>query len=778
MEHLAEDDLLALAGSARGLGDAPALEAHLADCPECSGLLCALLDRRAEPSRTLVGARLGPYRLDGLIGAGAMGEVYRGWDDRLRREVAVKVLSARFAASSERGRRLELEARAAAAIEHVNVVRVYDTGRHDDAPFVVSELIGGESLRSVIERGVARERAVGLALQLARGLAAAHARGVIHRDLKPSNLIVTGDGTLKILDFGLAKLADAADADATQPGAVVGTAGYLAPEQARGEPADPRSDVFSAGAIVYELLGGRPAFGGATYADRLAAVLCAEPSSLADPLWPAIARCLDKDPRRRFQSATDLAFVLDGGRPLPVPPAQLLALSRRGEVAVSLGHHFRRGFHQEGELALVPLEGGSPRRLGVVVQHADFTPDGELAVVRASGVGFRLELPLERVLLEAGWLSHPRVAPDGRSVACCVHDAPYDDRGQLAIVGRDGRARRVGPPWSSVDGLAWAVDGRSLWLSASSEGGNNRVTRVWLDGRHEAVASIGRVRVHDAAADGRLAVTQVQGRMRLMVHGADGQEVDRSLSDVSMLRDLTPDGRALLVAEIGDVRAAAGAYVRSADGAWTEALGEVIPHALGADGQRVLVSDYEGTTLSIHARAGGRPEPVALGGLVLAGPARFAGERTVVLVGAARGEAARLWRVTAAGATALGPPGLTGRFVVDAAGRELALVAGGALHVVGLEPAGAPRVVAACAEREVCGWAEGRAVYVRGLASPTAIERVALDGGAREVVREVTPPSMGRRGVDALAISQDGAVHAYSYGQELSRLYVMALRGA
>jgi serine/threonine protein kinase len=333
---LAEDDLLELARG-RALDDAPDLEAHLADCAACSSLLAALLDGADAPAwGALVGRTLGPYRLEAQIGAGAMGAVYRARDERLGRRVAIKVLPAHGRDSAELARRLGLEARAAGAIAHPNVVTIHDVGHDAGVAYVVAELVEGESLRSVIERGpVPRARVESIARDLARGLAAAHAVGVVHRDLKPENLIVAADGTLKILDFGLAKVrgagADGVDAlDETEPGAIFGTVGYMAPEQARGEPADARSDLFSAGAILYELATGRRAFGGASHAERLSAVLRDTPPLDAGELGelaPVIARCLEKDPRRRFQSAQDLAWVLEGSK----PPRR--RISRRAWVA-------------------------------------------------------------------------------------------------------------------------------------------------------------------------------------------------------------------------------------------------------------------------------------------------------------------------------------------------------------------------------------------------------------------------------------------------------------
>jgi len=233
---LAEDDLLAL-GRGHGLADAPAAEAHLADCATCSALLAALVRDDAPAWDALAGHQLGPYRLEAQIGAGGMGAVYRARDTRLDRAVAVKVL-----------RTGTPEARAAAAVEHPAIVAVYDVGTANGLHYIAMELVAGESLRSVIARGAPGEaRARELVLELARGLAAAHARGVVHRDLKPENLIVARAGQLKILDFGLARVGDAAALDATEPSTLAGTAGYMAPEQARGEPTDARTDLFAVG---------------------------------------------------------------------------------------------------------------------------------------------------------------------------------------------------------------------------------------------------------------------------------------------------------------------------------------------------------------------------------------------------------------------------------------------------------------------------------------------------------------------------------------------------
>ncbi len=272
------------------------------------------------------GSRLGPYEVLAPLGAGGMGEVYRARDGRLGREVAIKVLPAELAGDAERLERFEREARAAAALNHPNILAVHDLGTHEGAPFLVCELLEGETLRDRLRAGrPAPAAALGWALQLARGIAAAHARGVVHRDLKPENLFLTRDGHLKILDFGLAKVSAPATVAATAPtvagtlaGTLLGTAGYMAPEQARGLPADARSDIFAFGAVVYELLAGESAFQRETAADTLAAVLREEPRELAaTPLGlppevvRLVRRCLAKRPEDRYQSAADLAFDLE-----------------------------------------------------------------------------------------------------------------------------------------------------------------------------------------------------------------------------------------------------------------------------------------------------------------------------------------------------------------------------------------------------------------------------------------------------------------------------------
>jgi Tol biopolymer transport system component len=274
------------------------------------------------------GTKLGPYEIVAPLGAGGMGEVYRAKDARLGRDVALKILPESFARDADRLRRFEQEARAVAALNHPNILAIHDIGEQGGSPFIVSELLEGESLRSTLDRGTLPQRkTIEYGVQIAHGLAAAHEKGIVHRDLKPENVFVTKDGRIKILDFGLAKLAQNAglgsddvtltSSQNTAAGVVMGTASYMAPEQVRGEGADPRTDIFAFGAVLYEMLSGARAFRRDTAAETMTAVLKDDPPELTDSarvvsgaLERIVRRCLEKNPEQRFQSARDLSFAL------------------------------------------------------------------------------------------------------------------------------------------------------------------------------------------------------------------------------------------------------------------------------------------------------------------------------------------------------------------------------------------------------------------------------------------------------------------------------------
>ena len=872
MPCLAEDELLAL-GRGGSLGDSPEAEAHLADCATCTALLASLVRDETGPRwDALTGAALGPYRLDAQIGAGGMSAVYRAWDDRLGRNVAVKVVHA-----SATERRLAIEARAAGAISHPAIVAVHDIGVADGVTYIVQELVDGETLRSVIERGaLSAERAAALAVELARGLAAAHAHGVVHRDLKPENLLVTRDGHLKILDFGLARLLEVGPLDATEPGVVQGTTGYLAPEQARGEPADARADVFAAGAVIFEMLTGARAFPGASHAERLSAVLRDAPAlddPRAAPFAPILARCLAKDPRDRFQSAADLAWVLDaprlppaparhatrrrvlagagalalagfalgrwtsrsaapaaarpvfrqltyrtgrvftarftrdGGRivlgaawdaepltayaidlaggpaqPLDAPAGDVLAVSARGELALSLGRRFTDHQSATGTLALAPLAGGAPRALAEDVQDADFSPDGgDLAVVRRTERGFGIDLPLGRsVVAGDGWITHARISPDGARIAYLLHPSVQDDRGDVMVVDvATRRARTVSPGWASIAGLAWDPDGSSLWFTAAREGAQCAIQRATLDGAVDTIAqTTGRLRLHDLAADRRAAITVDVWRLRALV-GAPGQagEIDRSLSDFSLVTDISADGATLLIAEIGDVDASIGAYLQPVSAGRPLRLGAGMPLAISPSGQRVaaFVLADDRLQLVAYSTTSAGTTPIATAADVSA--ARWLDETALIAEGAP-GAGARMWKLSTAGApVALTDPGDAGHPALDPARRRCAFVdPRGRLHLLDVAGGGHQTLDGSFAGLVACGWlADHDSIIVRSATTPIRLTRVDPRTGATSAYLEIAPPPVGLRAVDAVVLRADGSAYAYSVGQELSQLYLLTL---
>jgi serine/threonine protein kinase len=350
------------------------------------------------------GSCLGPYQVVALLGAGGMGEVYRARDPRLRREVAVKVLSRHLLADQAQLRRFEHEARAAGALNHPNILAVFDIGAQDGVPYVVTELLEGETLRQRMQRGpLPLRECLDAARQLAAGLATAHDKGIVHRDLKPANLFLTRDGRMKILDFGLAKQTAAAEdstltAGDTLPGTVMGTVGYMSPEQVQGREVDHRSDLFSFGAVVYEMLAGSRAFVGASAVETMIAILSHEPPALqAEREVPAaveqlVRRCLGKDRAARPQLSSelcvcleDLAHAIESGAALPAAPlaaadaatpASASGSAPKGRHAVAVlpfvnltcvpdQDYFCEGMADELTNALVRLEGLQVARLSV-----------------------------------------------------------------------------------------------------------------------------------------------------------------------------------------------------------------------------------------------------------------------------------------------------------------------------------------------------------------------------------------------------------------------------
>ncbi|MGN6593937.1 MAG: WD40 repeat domain-containing serine/threonine protein kinase [Terriglobales bacterium] len=646
----------------------------------------------------LNGERLGPYEILGPLGAGGMGEVYQARDTRLQREVAVKVLPLGRLEDAGALRRFEQEARTLAALNHPNLLTIHDLGTTaTGALYLVTELLDGATLRERLSAGKLPQRAaVDFGMQLARGLAAAHDKGIIHRDLKPENIFCTRDGRLKILDFGLAKLTAESGAEdktvaetGTAAGVVLGTVGYMAPEQARGQAADARSDIFSLGCVLYEMLAGRRAFRGESAADVISAILREDPPELSAPASsgtaaPAAAvplaldrivrHCLEKEPRQRFQSASDVAFSLAdlspgssaaSGAMAAVPEAprsrRRLGLALLGSLglaaAVSLtwwyAHkpagtpHFQRITYQQGRVAdarflpdfqgaigtaawnnqpdnlftarfdavgTQPMAGGVQRLLAVA--------PGEAVVLQniQSLIGYAVTGTLARMPLSGG---APKPVLEG------VGSADYHPvKGDLAVTRYD--------PASSSYTLEYPIGHvlfRNAWIDTP---------RFSRDGKNIAFTS------HDALGDdqGTVDVADLNGHVRVLtphltsVQGVAWSPQDdeiwftasensnlRELEAVSLsgrrrvllaaptalqLRDVAPDGRVLLTSETGRINM--DLVVAGQPPRSMTALDWAFGVVLAGDGQELLIGDQDaGTDYSTFLRKADGSPPVRLG---------------------------------------------------------------------------------------------------------------------------------------------------------------------
>jgi serine/threonine protein kinase/Tol biopolymer transport system component len=454
-----------------------------------------------------VGDKLGPYEILGPIGAGGMGEVYHARDTRLHRAVAIKVLPEFVSSDPDRLRRFEQEARAAAALNHPNILVVHQMGTYEGMPYLVSELLEGETLRESLRPGpVPLRKAIDCGVQIAHGLAAAHDKGIIHRDLKPENLFVTRDGRVKILDFGLAKLTQAEAAtegatvtlqERTDPGQVLGTVGYMSPEQLRGQSADNRSDIFALGAVLHEMLTGKRAFQKPTSADTMSAILNEEPPSISQvapdtprSLQRVVHRCLEKNPEQRFQSASDLAFALQELSDSSASSPSNGALSRENE-----GQEDKRPNRSQTALvgvALVFVLGAAvsaylwtrPAPLPKVSNYVQLTRDGRVkSLIGTDGARLYLGVPPDAhrniaevsisggdpmpILAPSPDMFAIAVAPDGSQllVLDAQTSATETPLWSLPILG--GSPRRLGDTVGRSG--AWSPDGQLLAYSNAGD---------------------------------------------------------------------------------------------------------------------------------------------------------------------------------------------------------------------------------------------------------------------------------------------------------------------
>jgi Tol biopolymer transport system component len=521
------------------------------------------------------GTRLGPYEIVSPLGAGGMGEVYRTRDTRLGRDVALKVLPASMSTDPDRLARFEQEARATAALNHPNILALHDIGTAAGAPYLVTELLDGETLRERLAHGpLPPRKAIEYATQIAAGLAAAHEKGIAHRDLKPDNVFVTADGRVKILDFGLAKLAApppgppeggpytlATAAPGTSPGAVLGTVGYMAPEQVRGLPADHRSDVFALGVTLYEMLAGRRAFQRDTPPETMTAILNEEPPELAlspQPIPPAldriVRRCLEKNPSARFQSTRDLAFALEGLS----SPSDLSAVSGESRTARARTTRAReRALLAVAVLLLLTTVGlgylwlrpvatpvvaftvtGPPES---VMQAFTLSPDGRTLAFVAAPPGQQPAVFVRRLdsvdaILLAGTegARGPFWSPDGRSIGF------FADRRLKTIPATGGPVRAI----CEADGArTWGTWNDSGVILFSTEN-RNPIRQVPADGGAPSV-----VTTIDAVKDrGHYRPMFLPGGRQFLFFNGDASRPDRGALSLASLD--SPD-HALVVADVG-----------------------------------------------------------------------------------------------------------------------------------------------------------------------------------------------------------------------------------
>jgi eukaryotic-like serine/threonine-protein kinase len=441
-----------------------------------------------------VGTKFGGYEILGPLGAGSMGEVYRARDAALNREVAIKVLPPYVSRDPDRLRRFQQEAQAAGSLNHPNILAVYRFGSHSSAPYLVSELLLGGTLRETMNRGPMPVRKVlEIGAQIAHGLAAAHEKGIVHRDLKPENLFITKDGQVKILDFGLAKLTQPSQSDIhdlrhigleeTHPGMLVGTAGYMSPEQARGTDVDHRADIFAFGAILYEMLTGRRAFAGATWAETLAAILKDDPPPFEQttPSTPLalqriVLRCLEKSPEQRFQSASDLAFALEAfsDSPSPAAPTKVELAPRGFSPSLLWPIGLLSALLFAGAAAFIVARRQSVPPLSFI-DYAQITNDGRykaLAGTDGSRLYYNIDssLPPQQIAVAGG-----ETAPLKIPIPSAVLEAVSPD-GSTFLVGSESVNQTSGHPlWSvgvlggaprsladSVTASTWSPDGSSI----------------------------------------------------------------------------------------------------------------------------------------------------------------------------------------------------------------------------------------------------------------------------------------------------------------------------
>ncbi|MEO8191954.1 MAG: protein kinase [Acidobacteriota bacterium] len=850
------------------------------------------------------GSRLGPYEILAAIGAGGMGEVYRARDERLKRDVAIKIMPASFSQDADRLRRFEQEAQAAGGLNHPNITAVYDLGAQDGAPYIVTELLEGETLRVRLSGGaIALRKAIDYAVQIAKGLAAAHEKGIIHRDLKPENLFLTKDGRVKILDFGLAKLTqpegqggmqtNLPTAAGTEPGVVMGTLGYMSPEQVKGKPADQRSDLFSFGAILYEMLSGARAFHRDSAAETMSAILREEPPDLSatnKSVHPGLERivrhCLEKNPEERFYSARDLAFDLEAlsglsgesaahaalphanvarvswpvvagavlatalvsaaiawfaiqkasnrpppsfhqlsfrrgtvyaarfapdgqsvlysaawdGKPMEIftgrsespesrsfglARAEVLSISKSGDMAVSLERSVLGNFRRTGTLAQLSVGGGEPREILKDVEWADSAPDGKsLAIVRAVQGRMRIEYPVGNVLYETGgWVSHVRLSPGGDLVAFVDHPTPGDDGGSIALLDRAGKKTSLSAFFQSAQGVAWSPSGAEVWFTAAQVGGNRALYSTTRSGKtRRRIWVPGALTLQDISKDGRILLTRETLRCEIFAlpPGAS-KENDLTWLDWSLPAALSADGKRVLFTEAGEGGGDGySVYLRKTDGSPAVRLGEGSGQSLSPDGEWALaiVHPAADPQLVAYPTGAGQPRVFPKDGITVFGAGFLSTGKQILFNGQQAGRTARVWVRDFAGGKprTVTPEGYVGTGISSPDDQWTLIREPDRKIYMYPIAGGVPTLVPGLDEKDgVDQWsADGRFLYGhRTGVAPLQVFRLEIATGRKEPWKTLMPADAA--GVSSLLPipTQDGAAYVYSYNRTLSDLYIV-----
>jgi eukaryotic-like serine/threonine-protein kinase len=851
------------------------------------------------------GSRLGAYEIVAPIGSGGMGEVYRARDAKLNRDVAIKVLPDRLSKDASALSRFEREAQAVAALSHPNIMAIHDFGSEQGVVYAVTELLEGATLRDRLNDGALNPRkAIEYGVQIVRGIAAAHERGIVHRDLKPENIFVTKDGVVKILDFGLAKSADAANPAETKlaettPGTVLGTVGYMSPEQVRGQNVDQRTDIFSFGAILYEMLTGRRAFKGDSQVETMNAILKEDPPEFSEvnPGLPSsfdriIRRCIEKQPAERFHSAHDLAISLEalsGGanastsstnaaalaamaaparrfKTLPVaaavllvgaaaffagrlmfrPPiatapeyqrltyrrgpvlslaiapdgativysarwdgtpkqlystrpgspeslalpyvkADIVSISSTGELAIVSNRKAIRAYSQPGTLARAPLSGGAARDLLENVQDADWLPDGtNLVVTHVVDGRYHLEFPIGKSVYETGgWLSHPRVSPDGKLVAFLDHPLMGDDRGFLAVVDASGKVRRLSGEYSSTQGLAWLRSGKEVWFTGADKGSGRGLQAATLDGTVRSVIRVpSNLLLGGISANGDVLLSSDSAR-RGIVGLAPGESTERDLSwlDWSQPIALSSDGKFVLTTEEGDGGGNEYAvYLRKTDGSPAVRLGPGEALALSPDGKWVIAQPQTPgpSQLVLLPTGAGTARPLTHDDITHLTAAFMPDGKRFIFTGFQPGKPPRTWIQDLGGGAPkpVTPDGVQSTLITPDGTKLWSKGDGGVRRLYPVDGS-APEVVkfVEAADGMLGFAADGHSVFVArtGDGGTAQISRLDLTNGTRTPIRVITPlrESLGNGGIGSILITPDGKSYVYGYGVTVSDLYLV-----